>query len=99
MNPSGQDPLPEPDADLIVGVSARRGLGSRPGLRRFAAISWSAFLGASCTLPVWLLVGDDCLHTPVSLGRIAGAFVVCYALALIPAGAMSLLECRQVRGV
>lgn len=90
--------VPEHDADIIVGAAARRALGSRPGLRRLAALCWSAFLGASCMLPVWLLVGDDCLETPISLGRVAAAFVVCFVLALIPAGSMSLLECRQPRG-
>ncbi|SEP65507.1 hypothetical protein SAMN04488038_10194 [Solimonas aquatica] len=94
MTEPGQEELSEPGADLIVGEAARRGLGSRPGLRRLAAISWSAFLGASCMLPVWLLVGDDCLHTPIAFSRVGGAFAICFLLALIPAGAMALLECR-----
>lgn len=87
-----------PDAGAIVLRAASRGLGSSPRLRGVAAVLWSAFVGASVSLLVILLVPEDWLDPPVGLGRLTAVFGVLFLLALVPAISAALLTHTQTGG-
>lgn len=79
------------EAAQIVGHASRRGLGTRPGLRNAAAMVWAAFLGATASTAVLMLLPDQWLSIPMSFDRLAIIFGVAFALALIPAATVCLL--------
>lgn len=84
----------EEDARTIVEAAARRALGSRPRLRVAAAVGWSAFIGATCTLPFWLFV-EHGGESPLGMDRLALMFAIAYGLAVIPAAATAVLLTGQ----
>ena len=82
----------EIDKDVhIVEAAARRGLGARPAWQRAAAVLWSSFLGATCSLLTLLLTPEEWMTPPYSEARLAAIFATAWLLAMIPAIAASYL--------
>lgn len=73
-------------------ASDRRALDERPAARRVAAVLWSAFLGASCSMVVLLLAPETWALQDLDPGRAALAFIVLFALAVVPALSAMLLS-------
>lgn len=81
----------DPDASEVVQAAGRRGLGRRPVLRRWAALAWSAFLGAVLSLSVLLLMPEGWLDAPVDFRRLSLLFAGLWLLAAVPAASAMLL--------
>ena len=71
-----------------------RGLGARPRMRLFAIAVWCAFLGGV------LILGALLTLTPIdaSLGELSLAFLVGWALTLVPVGFALVLARRNGHG-
>lgn len=102
MSADSEDPSAPADdasaAEAIVMMAASRGLGRRPRLRSAASVGWSAFMGASLTLIVMLLVPEDWLDPPVGFERLSLLFVSLWTLAVVPALSATLLSRSRHEG-
>lgn len=82
-------------------ASARRsadswkGLKNSRSLRSVFAVGWSAFLGASLSLLVLLMMPEGWLDSPVRPSRLGFAFALLWVLALVPATFAALLCGRR----
>ena len=63
----------------------------QPSLRRAAALLWSGFLGAACSISVLLSLPESWLAQGGGLRELSLLFFVCWALALVPALSAQLL--------
>lgn len=82
----------DPSADEITHAAAARGLGSRAQLRTAANVSWSAFIGASLSMLILLLIPEGWLDAPLTFDRLTLLFFGLWALALVPALFAALLS-------
>jgi hypothetical protein len=78
-------------ADHIVATALRRGLGTRPGMRRLAAVLWSGFIGAVCFIIALSLAPDEWGFPELTYRLVAIFFGLSWLLCLIPAFAASVL--------
>lgn len=93
----GPDHEPSVDAMALVRDAAQRGLARSRGLRLFASVVWSGFLGATAALAVVLLVPEGWLDPPVDLGTLSAVFALLWVLAIVPAFFQALLSAPPER--
>ena len=76
---------------VLVREGMPRGLDTRPRLRLFATLVWSAFLGGSFGLLGLLLMPEGWLDPPVPFTHLALTFAFLFVLAFVAAGSQALL--------
>lgn len=90
MSTASRNQRPDAPAHEIMQAAAERALGSRRRLRLFAVAAWCAFLGAIPILATALAVLPPDA-APLHLGPLSLAFLVTWALVMVPVSLALLL--------